>query len=233
MDSPLNIIVIEDHDDLRLTTVESLLRQGHCVVGVACAEALDDELGSFPADVLLLDLNLPGEDGISLSKRLRAAFPALGIIMITARDQASDITNGYGSGADIYLTKPTSLEQISAALNSLSRRLRSSPSIEPGFKIDSVTLQLVGPKATVDLSEQEYLLLAALAKAKDHRLDTWQLLESTGRAPSDASKSSLEVQLVRVRKKLELAGANSPSIKSIRGSGYQLCISVIVTKSEN
>lgn len=230
MDTHLNIIVVEDHDDLRVATVEALSKLGHRVRGVDCAEALDDELGAFLADTLLLDLNLPGEDGLSLARRIRRSYPEIGILMITARDRGSDITIGYGSGADIYLTKPTSIDQITAALNALTRRLRVKPSSESMFRINPQTCQLTGPKAKVDVSANEFVLLSALAKAKGNRLETWQILESLGKSSDESAKATLEVQLVRLRKKLESAGADTVTIKAIRGAGYQLCIPILISK---
>jgi DNA-binding response OmpR family regulator len=123
MDSGLNIIIVEDHDDLREITVEALCSLGHQAIGVACGEQLDQTLETCKADVLVLDLNLPGEDGISLSRRIRASHPAIGIVMVTVREQIQDRIVGYGSGADLYLTKPTSIEELQAAIESLARRL--------------------------------------------------------------------------------------------------------------
>lgn len=230
MNMSLNILVVEDHDDLRDATVEALSKLGHRVRGIDCAESFDDELGVFVPDALLLDLNLPGEDGITLARRVRNSYPDIGIIMVTARVLDSDVSIGYESGADIYLTKPSSIDQIAAALNALVRRLRFNSGAESIFSINPLTLQLSGPKAKVDLSGQEFLLLSALARAKENRLETWQVLETLGKLVDDSSKSTLEVQLVRLRKKLESAGADTATIKSIRGFGYQLCIPVLISK---
>ncbi|MGI9211733.1 MAG: response regulator transcription factor [Methylococcaceae bacterium] len=127
MDSGLNIIVVEDHDDLREITIEALCVLNHRVKGVASAEMLDEVLEKNDTDILVLDLNLPGEDGISLSRRIRAAQPTIGIIMVTVREQIRDRIEGYGSGADLYLTKPTSIEELQAAIKALARRLPGHP----------------------------------------------------------------------------------------------------------
>ncbi len=133
MASGLNIIVVEDHDDLREVTVEALQGLGHRVRGLACAEALDAALRAAPADLLVLDLNLPGEDGISLARRVRVVRPELGIIMVTVRAQVRDKIEGYGSGADLYLAKPTSIEELEAAIKALARRLPTKvPAAPPG-----------------------------------------------------------------------------------------------------
>jgi len=119
----VKIIVVEDHEALREVTVSALQDMGHKVRGIACAETLNQELQTDCPHVLILDLNLPGEDGISLARRVRKVHPEIGIIMVTARNQLGDKLTGYDSGADIYLTKPTSIEELSAAIQALSRRL--------------------------------------------------------------------------------------------------------------
>ena len=230
MDSALHIVVVEDHDDLREVTVAALVAMGHEVRGVDCAEALDDELGDFRPELVVLDLNLPGEDGLSVARRLRKAEPNIGIIMVTARDQARDVTRGYDAGADIYVTKPAAPEQLGAAIQALARRLRPAPTGE--IVLNLVTLQLRGPAASVDISDQECAQLMALARAPEHRLETWQLIQLSGKAPEELSKSTLEVQIARLRRKLELAGAPQPTIKAIRRSGYQLCFSLTIDRVE-
>ena len=91
------------------------------------------------------------------------------------------------------------------------------------------TLQLKGQSAAVDVSDIECCLLSALAAAPQQRLQTARLLEIAGRNSSAPTKSALEVQIVRLRKKLEKAGARAPCIKAIRGTGYQLCVPISVT----
>lgn len=230
MATALNIILVEDHDDLRAATVAALSEMGHVVRGIDCAEALDDEVARFPAELLILDLNLPGEDGLSIARRMRGAMPDIGIIMVTARNQARDVALGYTSGADIYVTKPTTPEELGAAIAALSRRMRPAAAAQPRIVLDPRTLRMHGGKSAVDVSDSECALLTALARAADHRLETWQLLELTGKPLDEASKKSLEVQIVRLRKKLEQAGADGPTLKAIRGSGYQLCTPVVIGK---
>ncbi len=222
MTHPLNILVVEDHDDLRDVTVSALQAQGHTAQGVDCAEAMDEVLANFRADIVLLDLNLPGEDGLSIARRLRAAEPGLGIIMVTARDNAKDVMAGYEMGADIYVAKPASPEELNAAIRALARRLGVTAS--PVLELDLRAMRLHGPKGVVDISHQEGELLAALARAADHRQETWQMLERIGKQADEHEIRALAVQIVRLRKKLEQAGASDPTIKAIRGVGYQLCI---------
>ena len=226
MDTKLNILVVEDHDDLRDATVAALTTLGYHASGVNCAEAMDEALARHDPDILLLDLNLPGEDGLSIARRLRAAQPGIGIIMVTARNRSQDVMTGYGSGADIYITKPVSPNELDAAIKALARRVKPPVQVAQQLRLDIKGLRLAGPQATVDLSSNECHLLAALAQARDQRLETWQLLELLAKEVDEAEKRALTVQIVRLRKKLEQAGAPEPTFKAIRGTGYQLCISV-------
>jgi DNA-binding response OmpR family regulator len=229
MDTALNILVVEDHDDLREATVEALARLGHHAIGVDCAETMDETLRKFPADLLLLDLNLPGEDGISIACRLRAAQPDIGIIMVTARNSAADVMRGYDSGADIYITKPVSPSELNAAIQALSRRLQATKNAPKPFTLAARTLELRGPQKSIALSGSDYQILTGLAKAPGRRLETWELLESIGKPLDEAEKRALTVHIVRLRKKLEQIGAPLPTIKSIRGTGYQLCIELCIS----
>ncbi len=228
MDTLLNIIVVEDHDALRKITVDALRGMGHEVIGVDCAEAIDDEVATFPADLMIIDLNLPGEDGISLAHRLRAAQPNIGIIMLTARRQIDDKRTGYESGADLYLTKPTSIVELGAAVEALGRRVKRSTEAQPALQLSLANLCLRGPGASISLSAYEAAMLASLSRASGQRLAYWQLMELVGKPETDFSKNTLEVQVVRLRKKLMQAGSGDQPIKSVRGQGYQLCVKLIV-----
>lgn len=225
MHPSLNIIVVEDHDALRDITVEALRSQGHQVVGIESAEALENLDAEASADLMVIDLNLPGEDGVSLSRRLRAARPEMGIVMVTARTLSSDRARGYESGADLYLTKPATVEELGAAVNALGRRLRrSEPAAgDAALVLDRVALALRGGTEIVALGTQETAVLVALSEAPDRRLGYGQLMELLGKAPSEYRKASLEVQMARLRKKLVQAGAGTQPIKAVRHFGYQLC----------
>ncbi|WP_328986113.1 response regulator transcription factor [Thiorhodovibrio winogradskyi] len=126
MDTPgprLNLLIVEDDENLREALVDTLGAQGHAVRGLECAEEVPEQADLLQLDIAVLDLNLPGEDGLSLARRLRQAQPELRVIMLTARTQGADRAAGYASGADIYLTKPASLAELNYALQALARRL--------------------------------------------------------------------------------------------------------------
>lgn len=222
----LNIMVVEDHDALREVTVDVLRAQGHHVTGVDSADALDEQWGILPMDLLVLDLNLPGEDGLSIAQRIRKVQPDIGIIMVTARTHISEKVAGYEGGADVYLTKPTSLDELNAAIAAMARRLKKSVPTEICLRLDLHRLTVAGPHATVSLSKTEATLMANLSRANGQRLESWQLIEGLKKDVAQYNKASLEVCIVRLRKKLSATGVDSPAIKSIRDFGYQLCVTV-------
>lgn len=224
----LRILVVEDHDDLRAATIATLCGFGHDARGAAHAGELAQQRAQFAPHIVVLDLGLPGEDGLSLARRLRADDAALGIVIVTARHRSDDRVAGFDAGADIYLTKPASPEELRAAIAAIGRRVAPADEAATGLWLDSVILQLAGPGGEVDVSSQEATLLTALAQAPGRRLTNAELATLTGRSTDTFGKAALEVQIVRLRKKLQQAGATTPTIKAIRGSGYQLCIPLTI-----
>ena len=229
MATRLSIVVVEDNQDLREAIVEVLTALGHRVQGLSCAEDLGDEGAKAMIDLLVVDLNLPGEDGVSLARRLRDTQPGLCILMMTARDTVHDKVAGYEAGADIYLTKPVSIEELRAAVKSLERRLganRAVPSQQAVLSVQMAALKAQGPGGSIELSANEVALLSALARAPDQRLAHWQLLQISTSDLEGASLSNLAVKMTRLRKKLMDTGFDGPTLQVIRNEGYRLCVPV-------
>ncbi len=225
MATSLNIVVVEDHDALREVTVEFLRRHGHHVTGFYCAEEFDDEAAATYVDLFVLDLNLPGEDGVSLSRRVRKAHPNIGIIMVTARSQAHDRITGFDSGADIYLPKPVAPLELLSAINALERRLKpQSDSSSNSLSLNRRALLLTGSAGKAEISHSESILLIQLARAPNHCVEYWQFLELLGQPTNKTTQSNLEVRIARLRKRITQIGGGENGIKSIRLHGYQLCV---------
>ena len=228
MSKALNILVIEDYEVLRAAMVELLTQQGHKVVGVAMAEDVDDEpLGCLP-ELYVIDLNLPGEDGLSLVKRIRKSHPQAAIILASARTSLNDRVEGYTSGADVYLPKPVAAEELLAVVRNLGMRIeREMVRADVGVVLHTARMLLKGPNAQAGLTQSEVVLLGALSRAVDRKLEHWQVAQHLS-GGQEISKDSLEVRLGRLRKKLVACGAELPAIKVIRGEGYKLCCNVEV-----
>lgn len=233
MASPLNIIVVEDHDALREVMVEFLRGEGHQVLGLDSAEALDEVLMRSPMDLLIVDLQLPGEDGYSLTQRLRKVHPLVGIIMATARQQLTDKVTGFNSGADLYLVKPVSPAELIAAVKRIAHRVlahsqRADSGSSLALQLDSRTLTLKGPLGDCGVTESESFILTALARAPDNRLELWQLFELLKLDLDQYSRSTFEVRIVRLRQKLKQVGGDKPMLRVVRTRGYHLCAPLVV-----
>lgn len=228
----LNIVLVEDHDILRQMLQQALQEAGHQVVALSCAEELEDVAGGQPADLFLIDLNLPGEDGLSLTERVRAAYPLAGLIVVTARSGLQDKLEGYARGADLYLTKPLEVPELCAAVAALGRRRQRVEGLmaqQQTFTLSQqqMTLAKTG-QAPVHLTAAESAMLVAFSRAPGQRVAYWQIAETLGLDLQNYAKASLEVRIVRLRKKLVEAGAEAGCIEAVRGHGYQLCIAVQV-----
>lgn len=228
----LNIVLVEDHDILRHMVKQALEEAGHQVVALSCAEELEDEAHGLPVDVFLIDLNLPGEDGLSLTERVRSAYPLTGLIVVTARSSLKDKLEGYARGADLYLSKPVEVPELCAAVAAMGRRRqRVGELLEQHPRLilsqQQMTLSKNGQSA-VSLSAAETAILITLARAPGQRAAYWQIAETLGLDPQTYAKASLEVRIVRLRKKLVEAGAETGCIEAVRGYGYQLCVAVQV-----
>ena len=224
MATHLSIVLVEDNDDLRELTADALRAEGHRVLALSCAEELEDQSPGEAADVFLIDLNLPGEDGFSLSRRLRQVHPLVGIIIISARSDLQDKVVGYDSGADWYLPKPVPFAELSAALKSFARRHQAQrlDTVTPAGSLRLQQRELHGPAGSVRLTSSEVTLLTAFARAPSGRLENWQLLELVGLDTADNSKTSLEIRITRLRKKLAQVGIQGHCLESMRNVGYQL-----------
>ena len=226
----LKILVVEDNDALREATLAFLQRHGHYVRGVSSAEELYDVEGAFVPDLYIVDLILPAEDGLSLTKRLRAAHPGVGIIITTALSRIGDKVLGYRSGADLYLTKPLDPEELIASLESLASRLRSTAGAADALTLKVASMKLSGPGGEVPLSAGEATVLSAFARAPGRSLERWQLAEVIGgEGQNQPSVGTLEMRITRLRKKLTAIGAEPPGIKAIHKVGYTLCTPLQLT----
>ena len=226
----LNIVVVEDNDELRAATVDALRREGHKVLGLDCAESMPEQAALSQVDLIIIDLNLPGEDGLSLAQRVRHSYPEIGIIIVTARSDVNQRQEGYTKGADIYMTKPVALAELSAAVQSLGRRLKGNLASESlVLSISKLILQDPYGKA-IGHTSTEATLLAAFNLAPDHRLEKWQLIEALEKDSADNPLATLEIVIVRLRKKIRELGISDSPIKVIRNWGYQLCLPVTVSK---
>ena len=226
--SGLHLLLVEDHDILREVMAEILAAAGHYVLGVGSAEAIDELPAGFNFDIAVLDLNLPGEDGLALAARLRRVHPGVGIIMVTARYTLDAKLAGYAHGADLYLTKPTEPQELCAAVLALARRLtpRTHDSSPGSFTLVLKTRVLQTPKGPLPLRGAEAALLQGLALAPEQSLEHWQFLACLGKDMDAQGKTQLEVLVSRLRTKLVAHGSPANPLQAVRGRGYRLAMAL-------
>lgn len=221
----LNITIVEDNPALRASLFEVMVAEGHNVDAFDSAESLLSEGNLEAVDILILDLSLPGEDGLSVARRFKADRPSVGIVMLTARGEPNERRIGYESGADIYLTKPSSVPELTSSVEALARRLNLS-TLEPNTLIlNYAAMTLSGPNKRVAVSAAEAELLAHFSRAPNNRLEISRIASLIG-GDEVVSKAAIEVRIVRLRKKMIAAGANGPPINAIRNYGYQIPIHI-------
>lgn len=234
----LHLLVVEAHEVMREATLAALQSMGHAVRGQESLSANLGELAAHPTDIVVLAS--VHDEGHALLKQIRHAYPAMGILVVSALGRSRDKVDSYSSGADIYLVKPASHEEIGAAVSAIARRVcpqvladtTDAPSRAASpYILHVASLQLMGPRAVAHLSDTERHVLSAFSESENHRLSLERLRELSRKNGIEPSKATLEVQVVRLRKKLESIGAKAPTIKAIRGDGYQLCVPLMVQQT--
>ncbi len=224
-----NILVVDDDNEIRQLLQEYLQQNGLGVFTAADGVEMDQVLAANSVDLIILDLMLPGEDGLEICRRLRVERD-IPIIMLTARGEDTDRIVGLEMGADDYLPKPFNPRELLARIKVVLRRLTRNVIEEPktpdkfyfdGWELDLVNRQVISPsKVVVPLSGAEYRLLQIFLEHANRVLTRDQLMDwIVGRenAPFDRS---IDVQVSRLRQRLSDSGRSPKLIKTIRGEGY-------------
>lgn len=218
------ITLVEDNDILRDLTVKFLKRAGYDVYGLQDAEDVFSH--DRRTDIYVIDLNLPEMSGYELIKSLRAANDLVSIVILSAREKVSDIVQGYGVGADVYLTKPCEPEILLAAVQRLSRKIQV---VGGGASLCIVNLcssEAIGSNISCELSKREVMVLHNLAIAGERGLERYELAEILGVYLDGKNTKVIDVSISRLRKKLLAVWSTAHVIETLRGYGYRLCITV-------
>lgn len=228
MAAGLLISVVEDDQLLCDSIVDLLTADGFKATGAYSAESFNETIDLVRPDILIADLNLPGEDGISIIRRTRATYPDVRIIVLTARREQHQRFEGYDAGADVFLTKPSSAEELLTVVRRLSAGIEKDTASPPDtFRLDRDALQVVGPNGLAcDVSQRESLLLKRMLDNGHEGISIDSL--RTADAENPMSKQALQVGIVRLREKLVAVGAPRRAVAAIRGYGYRLTIPLVV-----
>jgi DNA-binding response OmpR family regulator len=224
-----SLLVVDDERDVRETLREYFELNGFDVHAAADGSSMRSVMKQRDIDIVLMDVNLPGEDGLSLTRELRSAHN-VGIIMVTAMGQTVDRIVGLEMGADDYIAKPFELREVLARVKSVLRRM-TQPATAPAValstvKMGSCTLDLAGHRlydakgVEIPVTSMEFDLLEAFAAAPDRVLTREQLLELAHNPNADVFDRSIDLRIARVRRKIETDVAHPQVIKTVRGAGY-------------
>ena len=230
MEAADHIVVCDDDERLRNRLSAYLEGEGFRVTKADGGEALRRVMAESSANLVILDLVMPGEDGLSLTRYLRAETD-VPILILTGKGESVDRIVGLEMGADDYLGKPFVLRELLARVRSILRRAKATvraQATEPtaaivfdDFRLDLAQRQLFGPDGTeIHLTSAEYKLLAALVDNVDRVLNRDQLLDAAGDRDWQPYDRSIDLHISHLRRKIETDPKKPRRIKTIRGEGY-------------
>jgi len=228
-----SILVVDDEPEVRDTLREYFEFCGFDVFVAGDGDDMRKVVARHQIDIVLMDLNLPEEDGLALTRELRGSH-GMGIIMLTAAGQTVDRIVGLEMGADDYVPKPFDPREVLARVKAVMRRLRERPrTAQPApeharevVKMGSCTLDLAAhrlydPKGEpVPLTRMEFDLLRAFAAHPDRVLSRDQLLDFAHNRDADAFDRSIDLRVMRLRRKIETNPEEPEVLKTVRGAGY-------------
>lgn len=234
MSDPLHILVVDDEPGMRAMLRRYLVSEGFKVSEAADGAGLRDVVAREAINLILLDLNLPREDGLSLARELRQAS-AVPIIMLTGKGDLIDRVAGLETGADDYITKPFEPRELLARVRTVMRRAQPMATAPTpagkradedvlgfeGWRLDVVRRRLTRPTSEiVPLTAGEFDLLCCFARHPNRVLGREQLVELLRGADWSAYDRGIDMQVRRLRKKIEAEPSAPTLIKTVRGGGY-------------
>lgn len=222
------LLVVDDEAEICETMEEYFTLHGFAVRTAGDGQAMRAVLADFMPEVVLLDLNLPGEDGLALTRHLRQTTTA-GIIMVTTMNSQVDKVVGLEMGADDYVGKPFDLRELLARVKSLLRRLPQAPALAAPAgqrkrvgkcELDLATRKLWHGDEELPLTAMEYDLLVFFLANANRPLARERLLELSNRRGDDPFDRSVDSRITRLRKKIEIDPDKPQAIKTVRNVGY-------------
>jgi two-component system OmpR family response regulator len=229
-DTDAHILVVDDDGQIRQLVAKFLRENGHRVTAARDGIEMRRVLASTPIDLIVLDVMLPGGSGFDLCRELRKTS-SIPIIMLTARGTDTDRIVGLEIGADDYLAKPFNPRELLARVNAVLRRARSASGMPSkssghrlsfeGWTLDTQRCELTNPAgAVVELSTGEYDMLLAFLEAPQRVLSRDQLMDGAKHRVPTGFDRAIDVQVSRLRRKLEASEESQTMIRTIRGTGY-------------
>lgn len=237
--APTSLLLVDDEQTLREPLAEYLIRQGFVVREAESAAAARSVLIDFTPDLVLLDIMMPGEDGLSLCRHLVEA-KRLPVILLTAKSEAMDRIVGLEIGADDYVPKPFEPRELVARIRSVLRRSAANAAAAlaiddehfayafEGWELDPLKRRLIDPDgASIAISTAEFRLLKALCDHPRQVLDRDRLLDMVQGREAHLFDRAVDNQVSRLRRKIEVDSRNPELIQTVRGGGYRLAADVV------
>jgi DNA-binding response OmpR family regulator len=219
----MQILVVEDERRMADLLERMLREEGHQVALARDGREGFEMARCSPFDVIVLDVTLPVMDGVSVARRLRECRVKTPVLMLTARDAATDVVRGLDSGADDYLTKPFSIEVLLARLRAVSRRgeIARPACLEiADVTLDPASHRVTRGKTVLSLTPREYQLLELLMRNRGRAVSRGTILDSVWGPASEVTENTLEVFLRLLRTKVDFG--EPKLIHTIRGFGYMM-----------
>lgn len=237
MNGPLaTLLVVEDDPEIGRLVSDAMRREGFEVEVAADGPTMDAVLQRLRPDLIVLDLMLPGEDGLSICRRLRAARDAVPILMLTAKSDEIDRVVGLEMGADDYLAKPFGPRELLARIRAILRRTRGTQAQTPNrryafdvFVVDLDARSLEHADASLgplSLTSSEFDLLASFVQRPRRVLSRDQLLDWMRGRSAEPFDRSVDMLVSRLRKKLDTASPGSNLVTTVRNGGYLFTVPV-------
>ena len=236
MENQIKILIVDDDHDIRTLLADYLANNGYITLVAADGLGMRQMLSDQTVDLIVLDLNMPGDDGLSLCRSLRNTT-SVPVIMLTARSDPLDRILGLEMGADDYVPKPFEPRELLARIRSVLRRTRQSPMADPvdspqrlkfaGWTLDLIARHLISAdELIVSLSGAEFRMLRIFLDHPNQVLNRDQLLNIIHGRDADPFDRSIDIQISRVRQKLQEDARSPKIIKTVRNGGYVLAVKV-------
>lgn len=220
----MKILIIEDDKKVGAFLVRELEAVAYSTTWAQSCSAATTTLSDSPHDAIILDIGLPDGDGLTLLRQWRSLGFNEPVLILSARDAVQDRVDGLNLGADDYLAKPFSFEELLARLRSLFRRQGGQKTTvfeHRGIKFDLITRKVQRNGVTVEMTTREYALLELLMQNQGRVVTRSMIAEKIWDAQSDLTDNVIDVYMRRLRKKLDL-DPERPLFKTVRGIGYQM-----------
>jgi DNA-binding response OmpR family regulator len=224
MNTPMNLLVIEDEKKIANLINKGLREQGYNVDVVHNGDTGFERATTQPYDAIILDIMLPGRDGLSLLRALRERNISTPVMILTARGDVNEKVEGLNAGADDYMAKPFSMDELVARLRALVRRV-TGESISL-YKAGELSMNLVSREVMrgsrkIELTAREFRLLEYLMRAPNNVLTRTQIIERVWEYHFDPGTNLVDVYIQRLRRKVD-DGEQHKMIQTIRGVGYSI-----------